>query len=182
MFARTKRLMLRPGWLEDAAALAKAIAHESVVTKLGRAPWPYTVEHAIEFLSRPTPAGEVRLLITELGAGEPRIIGCIGIHDDRDGPEFGYWLTPDAWGRGYATEAGKAVVEAARHALPMRRLAAGYFVENPASGRVLRKLGFRETGRREPRFCLARGHDVEAVRVELDLADQGVAEPVRAAA
>ena len=38
MFARTKRLTLRPGWPEDAAAIAQAIGHEEVVTKLSRVP------------------------------------------------------------------------------------------------------------------------------------------------
>ena len=53
------------------------------------------------------------------------------------GHELGYWLTPDAWGRGYATEAGEAVLAMARHALGLQRLDARHFVDNPASGRVL---------------------------------------------
>ena len=40
MFARTKRLTLRPGWPEDAPALTQAIGHEAVIAKLTRAPWP----------------------------------------------------------------------------------------------------------------------------------------------
>ena len=46
MFARTKRLTLRPGWPEDARALAQAIGHEAVATKLARVPWPYALGDA----------------------------------------------------------------------------------------------------------------------------------------
>ncbi len=53
MFARTRRLTLRPGWPEDAPALAQAIAHESVIAKLARAPWPYAVSDADAFLAQP---------------------------------------------------------------------------------------------------------------------------------
>ncbi|MDQ2878732.1 MAG: GNAT family N-acetyltransferase, partial [Pseudomonadota bacterium] len=53
MFARTKRLTLRHGWPEDAPALTRAIAHEDVVTRLSRAPWPYTLADAAAFLHQP---------------------------------------------------------------------------------------------------------------------------------
>lgn len=169
MFARTSRLTLRPGWPEDAPALARAIGHESVVTKLSKAPWPYREQDARAFLALPFSPGGVRLLIwAHENAGEPRLVGGIALEADGEAAEFGYWLTPDAWGRGYATEAGRAVIAMARHALPSRRLTAGWFVDNPASGRVLAKLGFRTAGRRWIP-CVARGHPVEAVRVHLAL-------------
>ena len=52
MFARTKRLTLRPGWPEDAPALSRAIGHESVVSNLSRVPWPYALGDAEAFLAR----------------------------------------------------------------------------------------------------------------------------------
>ncbi len=51
MFARTPRLLLRPGWSEDAPALAEAIGDPAVVGKLARAPWPYRLEDAEAFIS-----------------------------------------------------------------------------------------------------------------------------------
>jgi len=169
MFARTKRLTLRPGWPEDAAPLAQAIAHEGVVTKLSRVPWPYGEADARDFLSQPNDRDDFRLMITAHGdVTEPRLIGVVGLHREGDGHELGYWLTPDAWGRGYATEAARHVVAIARHALGLKRLTAGHFMDNPASGNVLRKLGFRPTGS-GPQFSLARGREVECVRMELNL-------------
>lgn len=181
MFARTKRLTLRPGWPEDAAALATAIAYEDVVTRISRAPWPYTEANAAAFLGLPADPREPRFVICSHDGGAARLIGTIGLRALDHAHELGYWLTPDAWGRGYATEAGRAVVDIARHALPIRRLTAGYFIDNPTSGNVLRKLGFHDTGRREWVQSLGRGTAVETVRMELQLdADHHSAMPIAA--
>ena len=171
MFARTKRLTLRPGWPEDAPALAQAIGHESVVAKLARAPWPYALGDAEAFLSQPRGPHDPHFMIETMEAGAPRLVGGIGIRAADAGHELGYWLAPDAWGRGYATEAGEAVVAMARHALGLHRLDAFHFVDNPASGRVLAKLGFRPTGRVEARTSRGRGGEAPAVMFELDLDD-----------
>jgi RimJ/RimL family protein N-acetyltransferase len=168
MFARTKRLTLRPGWPEDAAAIAQAIGHEEVVTKLSRVPWPYTEDHARAWLAAPRAKDNVSLLILAHEQATPRLVGGIGLHpaQEGDGIEIGYWLTPDAWGRGYATEAGHAMLGIARYAMGLKRLVSGHFVDNPASGNVLSKLGFRRTGV-QPRYCLARARDVDCATLEL---------------
>ncbi|CAN5391559.1 hypothetical protein BH09PSE4_BH09PSE4_01270 [soil metagenome] len=183
MFARTKRLTLRPGWAEDAPALAQAIGHEEVVTKLARAPWPYGVEEARDFLSIPRGPHEPNFMILEHKAGGPMLIGGIGIISEAGGEQqLGYWLTPQAWGQGLATEAGKVVVDMARHALGLRRLHAWHFIDNPASGSVLRKLGFRATGRTELRHSLARGGETPGAMLELDLEEGRLSDGVKLAA
>lgn len=169
MFVRTQRLTLRPGWREDAAELARAIGHESVVRNLARAPWPYTIEAAETFAAGFDMVAEPKFLVFEHQGGALRLIGGIGIGPFGDEPhEFGYWITPDAWGRGYATEAGAAVLRAAR-AAGIRRVVAGHFLDNPASGRVLRKLGFCSTGRVTSVYSRGRGTAVPSARFELDL-------------
>jgi RimJ/RimL family protein N-acetyltransferase len=175
MFARTPRLTLRPGWPEDAPALHRAIAHEVVAMRLARLPWPYTLDHAEAWLGAPPTPGNHPLLIWAHDRGPaPELVGGIGLHPAGDVLEIGYWLTPSAWGCGYATEAGRAVVDMARHALGQERLVSGHFADNPASGRVLGKLGFRPVGA-EQRHCLARGEDVECLTFELDLIERPVA-------
>jgi len=182
MFARTKRLMLRPGWPEDAKALSRAIGHETVVAKLARAPWPYALGDAEAFLARPRGPVQPNFLICEREGDSAEIVGGIGIDACEDGThELGYWLTPDAWGRGYATEAGRAVIEIARM-LGLRRLHAGHFVDNPASGRVLAKLGFRPTGRVVPRRSSARSGESPCALFELALVGDDADDPVRMAA
>ncbi len=171
MFARTQRLTLRPGWIEDAPELARAIGHHEVVRNLGRAPWPYALGDAQAFLSRGDESMGASLLICAIEDGFSRIVGGVGFGPYDDEPyELGYWITPDAWGRGYATEAGQAVIAMAR-TLRVPRLAAGHYIDNPASGRVLRKLGFRATGRIVPRHSVGRGGEVQCVEYEQRLSD-----------
>lgn len=170
MFALTPRLTLRPGWPEDAPALANAIAHEAVVTELSRVPWPYGQQEACSFLGLQHAVDEPQFAIVLRGT-DPRLIGGIGLRRDGCAHELGYWLTPEAWGRGYATEAARAVVAIARDSLRLPRLVAKHTAGNSRSGRVLAKLRFEPTGRTIPLDYLALGRAVEAVETELDLAD-----------
>lgn len=157
MFARTERLLLRPGWAEDAPALAEAIGDEMIVRNLASVPWPYALDDAHSFLDGWTSGSPSRFLMVQRTAGAPRIIGCIGIDRMEGGEvELGYWVARSHWGLGYATEAGRHMIELAR-TMGIRRLSASHFTDNPASGAVLRKLGFRPTGRRVERNSLGRG-------------------------
>ena len=155
MFARTPRLLLRPGWKEDASALAAAIGDFAVVSRLARAPWPYGLDDAEGFLS----ADHGRLpnfLIFARTHGSPRLVGGIGLDQTEAGVELGYWIARPYWGLGFATEAGGAVLELADRGLKLPRLIAGHFSDNQASAQVLRKLGFEPTGRLGSRICRSR--------------------------
>lgn len=169
MFARTPRLTLRPGWNEDAPALAAAIAHEAVVMRLAQVPWPYSRADAEAFLAMPMARGETACLVFAHEGSAATLVGAVGIHASGAAFELGYWFTPAAWGRGYATEAGRAMLGIARYALGHRRLAACHQLDNSVSGRVLRKLGFVATGRTEHRACRAAGREVAHATYRLDL-------------
>ena len=170
MFARTPRLLLRPGWQEDVPAVHEAINDEAIVRMLARAPWPYEPEDAANWLASETDPLRPAFLIFERTKGEPRLIGSAGLGQTDDGQtEIGYWLRRSHWGRGFATEAGHAVMDIAR-SLGHRHLSSGHFEDNPASGHVLRKLGFRPTGRVEQRHSKGRGGTVPCVLFSCDLA------------
>lgn len=172
MFARTERLLLRPGWREDAPALVKAIGDHAVIRNLARAPWPYGPKDAEDFLSQPADGDLPRLLIFQRTAGAPRLVGGIGLHPDEAGrPELGYWIARAFWGLGFATEAGRAVIDMARRSLRLPHLVAGHAVDNPASANVLRKLGFRPTGRVAQRHSLGRAGPMECAEFTLNLCD-----------
>jgi RimJ/RimL family protein N-acetyltransferase len=159
MFARTARLLLRPGWAEDAPALARAIADETIVRNLASAPWPFALRDAEAFLAAPRDPALPSFLIVERGSAEPVLVGACGLGRRPSGAvELGYWIARDHWNRGFATEAGMALLAIAQ-ALALPRLEASYFVDNPASGRVLEKLGFLPTGISAPRYSCARGED-----------------------
>ncbi len=144
MFIRTERLFLRPGWAEDSAELHAGIGDEGIVRNLCRAPWPYEPQHARDFVEGMDPRSPA-FLVTLPGEKGAQVIGGIGLAKDAGATELGYWIARDHWGRGYAAEAGRAVLSLAR-TLGHRRIEARHFADNPASGRVLRKLGFRPTG------------------------------------
>ena len=145
MFLRTQRLFLRPAWLEDAPELARAIGHEPVVRMLSRVPWPYCEDNARDWIAMGYDPYLPSLLITLPEEGG-RIAGCIGLHEEGDRVEVGYWIEPGSWGNGYATEALSGLLGLARLA-GHRRIFSRHASDNPASGRVLRKAGFRPTGR-----------------------------------
>ncbi len=158
MFARTARLMLRPAWEEDAPALARAIADEAVVRNLAHAPWPYDLSDAEAFVRESGQGALPNFLIFTRTRGTPRLVGGIGLAPAGAGSaELGYWIARPYWGLGFATEAGRAVVALAHGSLLIDRLVSGHFLDNPASGHVLRKLGFTASGQITMRAARARG-------------------------
>ncbi len=167
MFHRSERLFLRPAWPEDWQAIWAGVCDEGVVRNLARAPWPYGEHDAREFAGLAQDQYLPHFLITLPGSG---VIGSAGLAERDGAAELGYWIARSHWGRGFATEAGRSVIEIAR-SLGHRRLKAGHFVDNPASGKVLRKLGFRPTGALRLRFSRARGCDVPSAEFELELAE-----------
>jgi RimJ/RimL family protein N-acetyltransferase len=140
---RTDRLLLRPAHPSDAPALFRAIADESIVRNLASAPWPYSLADAEKLVSRPLKAEEPRLFIFLGGSGPEELIGIVGLDRMSSGDvELGYWIARTHWNRGYASEGCQKMIDIARRELGLTRLVAGYFTDNPASGRVLAKLGF----------------------------------------
>jgi RimJ/RimL family protein N-acetyltransferase len=172
MFARTPRLLLRPGFPEDAPALAQAIGDETIVRNLTTAPWPYRMRDAEAFLASPRDPLLPSFLIFERTSGAPNLIGSCGLGRRRSGAvEMGYWIARSYWSRGFATEACSALIEIAR-ALGLEQLEGSHFLDNPASARVLEKLGFEPVGIVVPRMSCARGEDAPARLMRVSLAEQ----------
>ena len=167
MFHCTERLLLRPAWPEDWQAVHSGIADEGVVRNLARAPWPYSKDDARSFVELPVDPLFPRFLITR--ASDAALIGCIGIDMTGGQVELGYWIARAHWGRGYATEAGRGVIEVAT-TLGYGSLVASHFLDNPASGKVLLKLGFQPTGRIVDRHSCGRGEKAPTAEYALDLA------------
>lgn len=162
---KTKRLLLRPPFMEDAPQIAERIGVRDVAWNLGRAPFPYKVSDAEDWLER-IPKGwhddtAYILLITRPEEG---VIGCVGLDlKPMDVWELGYWVGRDWWGEGYVTEAAAAILDWAENSIGIGRFAAGHFTDNPSSGRVLEKLGFTAVGETEL-FGLARGQKSPCTR------------------
>jgi RimJ/RimL family protein N-acetyltransferase len=159
MFFRSERLFLRPGFAEDWQDLRDAIADAAIVRNLATAPWPYREEDARLFAARVQDPRYPHFLLTLPTDQGAALVGSAGLGEREGEAELGYWIARPFWGQGFATEAASAVLEIARM-LGHRRVIAGHHHDNPASGSVLRKAGFRPTGAVERRYCLGRGASV----------------------
>lgn len=155
MFFRSERLFLRPAWCEDVPAVHHAVAREEIVRNLATAPWPYALEDAAAFVAMERPAKLPNFLITLPDDGVVGSVG-LGIDPETDKVQLGYWIGREWWGRGFATEATWAVLRIA-HMIGHHEITASHFIDNPASGRVLNRVGFRATGEVRPGYSLARG-------------------------
>ncbi len=164
MFHRSDRLFLRPAFIEDSEAILAGICDRDVVRNLALVPWPYDIADARAFAGRAQDPRFPHFLVTLPGIG---VIGSAGLGEQQGEPEIGYWIARPFWGQGYATEAAGAVLQIAR-AIGYSRITAGHFTDNPASGRVLRKLGFLPTGHVSRRHSLGRGCAGDLMEYALD--------------
>jgi RimJ/RimL family protein N-acetyltransferase len=142
------------------------MADEGIVRNLATAPWPYGRDHAEAFLAREREERLPVFLAFKRTSGQPHLVGGCGIGRREDGAlELGYWIARPFWGLGFATEATRAVMRIAR-ATGLTRVTASHFIDNPASGRVMRKSGFRPTGDYVRRFSAGRGAESLAALYE----------------
>ena len=146
LILETPRLELRTWGESDIPELVPLIGAREVAATTLRIPHPYEERHAREFLASVTKENELRLAIRLRNDG--RLCGGVGLHPEapHNRAELGYWLGVPYWGHGYATEAATAVVRYGFEQLKLNRIFATYFTHNPASGKVLRKIGMKYEG------------------------------------
>ncbi len=143
----TAHLRLRPFVLADAPAVPRQAGAREVAATTLRIPHPYTAGDAETFLRlRSEPSFGYSFAITVLASGE--LCGAVGLHPDAVHPraELGYWIGVPYWGRGYATEAARAVLDFGFRELKLQRIFAHHFAGNQASARVLQKIGMKHEG------------------------------------
>jgi RimJ/RimL family protein N-acetyltransferase len=161
----TERLLLRPPVWADVAAVMAICNDWEVARRLSRIPHPYGYSDFRFFLEQVVvsePTWAVVLRATN------ELAGVIGLapHADGESAQLGYYIGRAHWNQGLATEAGHAVVHLAIEDIGYPRLTSGYHADNPASGRVLAKLGFRPAGVSQ-RMCLATGQEKATINVQL---------------
>jgi RimJ/RimL family protein N-acetyltransferase len=107
---------------------------------------PYTEQHAREFLAMTHDKDKIWLAITSRADG--RLCGSAGLRlePEHQRAELGYWIGVPYWGNGYATEAAQAMLQYGFDVLKLHRVSASCMTHNPASGKILLKLGMRHEG------------------------------------
>lgn len=161
---KTERLLLRAPVLADAASISLLAGDYEVASMTGTIPHPYSEEMAVDWIQS-LHAGEegVAFAIDLAGA----LIGCVGYRaTDKSHAEMGYWIGKPYWGMGYATEAAQALILYAFQKEKFAYLTVGHFKENPASARVIAKLGFKPSGE-VLRDCAARGNKARCLTYRL---------------
>jgi RimJ/RimL family protein N-acetyltransferase len=143
------RLILRAPRRDDVEAIAALAGERRIAENTTRIPHPYGVADAEQFVATVNKRDGEACFVIMLG---DVLIGACGIEPRADDVELGYWLSPPYWGRGFATEAVRAVVDYAFGDLQHEALQAGARVSNPASRRVLEKCAFQWTGVRLTRI------------------------------
>jgi RimJ/RimL family protein N-acetyltransferase len=148
---RTERLLLRPLGPDDVDAVH---AYQSLPEVCAYVPYEPRSREEVERrlhdpdLTRGTLEEEGQALILGMVLRDTgRLVGDVLLfwRSARDrGGELGYELHPDHWGRGYVTEAARAVLALAFDELGLHRVTARIDAENPASAAVLRRLGMRQ--------------------------------------
>jgi RimJ/RimL family protein N-acetyltransferase len=163
----TARLLLRPWRIDDETAYAALLGDDEVMRYLGsglRYRAKRSVAAAVATVSDLEARRAVHKLIAHwerLGFGEwaveekasGRLIGQVGLHHQRDWTEepakveVGWLLVRDAWGKGYATEAGAASLRDGFERVGLDRVISIALVENRRSVRVMERIGLAFAGR-----------------------------------
>ena len=143
----TERLQLRPFEASDAPALSRIVSAREVYDGTVTIPHPYEPEWAAEYIAAMENENELAITLRSDGT----LVGSMAlvVEPQHSRAELGYVVGVPFWGNGYATEAGRAMLEHAFGTLGLNRVFAYCFARNRASRRVLEKLGMtREGGRR----------------------------------
>jgi RimJ/RimL family protein N-acetyltransferase len=147
---QTERLVLRPFMLGDAPAVQRLAGDRAIADTTLSIPHPYPDGAAEEWIQGRTPRFSDGLGVT-FAISDPAdlsLLGAIGlvIQPAHAMAELGYWVAVPCWGRGYATEASRVVLDFGFRTLRLHRIHAHHLVRNPASGRVMQKLGMQLEG------------------------------------
>ena len=141
----TGRLILRAPRLGDVKAITAQANDRRIAENTSSLPHPYRLADAQDFVARASNSANETIFVVTLRSGG--VIGTCGLMTPADdNTEVGYWLGVKHWGKGYATEAARAVIDHAFTDLDCEALQSTARVTNPASRRVLEKCGFQWTG------------------------------------
>ncbi len=140
---KTDRLVLRPTRGADAERAFEILSDWEVTRMLSMASFPPDLHEMQQWFAdheREWRDGEAYRFAIEV---DGRMIGIVDLDSVTESEAtLGYWLERSSWGRGYAYEAARAATRFGFEDLSLSRIRAGHADDNPASGQILRKLGF----------------------------------------
>ncbi len=146
----TKRLILRPFAEADAKEVSALCNSYRVYISTLSLPYPYLEEHALSWirLHKEWHEKELRYEFALVVKETQQLIGAIGLSQNKQhqNGELGYWLGEAYWNKGYGTEAAQAILSFAFQEKQYHKIFALHFASNPASGRIMEKIGMTKEG------------------------------------
>jgi RimJ/RimL family protein N-acetyltransferase len=146
----TERLTLRPFIPDDAFDIERLAGVREIADTTLTIPHPYPHGAAAEWILTHAPAWEkgtaATFAVVENKSGRLVGVAALMIRPDHRRAELGYWIALDRWNQGYATESNQRLVDFGFEVLGLHRIEARHFLRNPASGRVMLKLGMKAEG------------------------------------
>ena len=179
-------LTLRPLRLNDAANFAQYASDQDIARMTGSFPrfFPLiSAEFRIMHMNAQKRGGlSFNYAITQ--TGQDPLIGVMDLFRPASDEilEIGYWIAKPFWGKGYATEAGRMILEAAQEHLGVKRIKASVYTDNPASLRVLEKLGFEKFGPIQSHFSMARLEKAPCISLRLDMEQSAIMQGLKTCA
>ena len=169
---KTDRLILRPIGDRDAQNISTLAGDIDIARMTSTIPYPYPVISA-DFFIMTNRENRRRGLCYNYAVtlrDNDQLMGVVGVfrRGEDTALELGYWIGKPYWNQGYTTEACSAVLREAQQSLGVTRIVAGVFVDNPASLKVLRKLGFKSLETYGNWFSMARMARSKGVNLTLD--------------
>ncbi len=159
---KTARLILRPVVAADAPRIAALAGAWEVASMTGRIPFPYSEDAAQHWVTG-LADGEMVFGIEHDG----QLIGICGYSlEDNGAAQLGYWIGQQYWGRGFATEAARALINFGFTKGGIKRFVGRHFTDNLGSAHVIKKLGFRASGTGMG-WCEARQQEFAVMNYEL---------------
>jgi len=149
-YIHTERLHLRPFEPADAPSVQRLAGAREIADTTLNIPHPYREGMAEQWIATHRPLFEQReaAIVAIVLAMSAELVGAVGLtmHAEHDRAELGYWIGVPHWGRGYATEAARALVGWAFRTFDLNRIYATHLLRNPQSGRVMEKIGMATEG------------------------------------
>lgn len=147
----TQRLVLRPFTRADVATVVALVGDRAVAENTLSIPHPYTEVDAEAWISQQQADWAAnKALNFAITQPDGTLCGSVGLslYPAYNMAELGYWIGRPYWSQGYATEAAAALIDFGFSTLGLNRINAVHFGDNPASGRVMEKLGMTKEGYR----------------------------------
>jgi [ribosomal protein S5]-alanine N-acetyltransferase len=146
----TERLILRKLTTEDSEQVESLASDYDVAKTTLTIPHPYPKGSAKEFISNINKAQEEEKIVIYAitKKDDSSLIGIINLSLQKiyDRAELAYWVGKPYWGKGYGTEAAKALLEYGFEELNLNRIFAASFTNNPGSWRIMEKIGLKHEG------------------------------------